>query len=59
MKKFILFILFVIVLASILFGGFKGKGKIWYSDGSSKEVEFDSWNEFSNEFGGFFDSFKK
>lgn len=59
MKKFILFVLFVIVLAFLLFGGFKGKGRIWYSDGSSKEVEFDSWDEFSEEFGGFFDSFKK
>lgn len=59
MKKFILFVLFVIVLAFLIFGGFKGKGRIWYSDGSSKDVEFDSWDEFSEEFGGFFDSFKK
>ncbi len=44
----------------LLLGGFKfkGRGKIWYSNGQTKDVEFNSWSEFTEEFGDFFEPYK-
>lgn len=60
MKRLIRLLLFVVFLIMLLVGGceFKGKGKIWYFNGQSKDVEFNSWEEFTDEFGDFFDAFK-
>lgn len=60
LKKILGIISLVVFLILLLIGGlgFKGRGKIWYSNGQTKDVEFNSWGEFTEEFGDFFDAFK-
>lgn len=45
MKKMIMFVLLLIVLASSLTGCFYGRGTITYSNGARQEIEINSWGE--------------
>ena len=40
----------MIILASSLTGCFYGRGKITYSNGETREVEINSWDEFKDLF---------
>lgn len=50
MKKAILLILLLIILANFLAGCFYGRGTITYSNGTKKEVEINSLSELKDFF---------